>query len=282
MEGNGVPVVKYRRPLLISAAALVCLGLAAVPGAKLYYQSSWGEACARCHEIQPNFDSWQHSSHRKINCTQCHASSLEASVRRIVLHARGEVPESFHLRLNDVFGMMERCKSCHQQEFAQWRAGPHATTYSRIFTDPKHNEKRRLMDDCLRCHGMYFGGGVTDLVEPVSTTGPWKLKDPKLAMQPAIPCLACHSIHRQGAPMFASQDRTGPKQEKFRPSLALMDRRSQLPISLAILPIPPVMEGARTVRVSPDQRQALCYQCHAPLSTNQVGTGRRPHSDWRA
>jgi hypothetical protein len=32
-------------------------------------------------------------------------------------------------------------------------------------------------------------------------------------------------------------------------------------------------EGSRLVKVSPDVRQALCYQCHAPLATFQVGSG---------
>ena len=27
------------------------------------------------------------------------------------------------------------------------------------------------------------------------------------------------------------------------------------------------------MRISPDQRQALCYQCHAPLASAQVGSG---------
>ncbi len=32
-------------------------------------------------------------------------------------------------------------------------------------------------------------------------------------------------------------------------------------------------EGTRLVKISPDQRQALCYQCHAPAASAQVGSG---------
>jgi hypothetical protein len=32
-------------------------------------------------------------------------------------------------------------------------------------------------------------------------------------------------------------------------------------------------QGERAVKISPDPRQALCYQCHAPLSTLEVGSG---------
>ncbi len=32
-------------------------------------------------------------------------------------------------------------------------------------------------------------------------------------------------------------------------------------------------EGDRPVKMSPDRRQALCYQCHAPRAGNQVFSG---------
>jgi hypothetical protein len=102
---------------------------------------------------------------------------MRTNVRRVVRHLWGEVPEQIQLVLDDVLQMADRRRTCHQQEFAQWKSGRHGTTYARIFMDPKHNAKRRLMDDSLRCHGMRFAGGIADVVEPVSTIGPWQLKD---------------------------------------------------------------------------------------------------------
>lgn len=32
-------------------------------------------------------------------------------------------------------------------------------------------------------------------------------------------------------------------------------------------------DGERNIKISPDIRQALCYQCHAPLATMEVGSG---------
>jgi hypothetical protein len=74
-------------------------------------------------------------------------------------------------------------------------------------------------------------------------------------------------MHRQGAPL-----QKGSK-EINRPSLALYDRRGQAHVSVANLPLPAMMEGARRVKMSPDQRQALCYQCHAPRAGAQVASG---------
>ena len=265
--------MRLLKATLAGAGAVVVLALAAVPTASLYYSSSRGEGCARCHEIRPNFDSWRHSSHRKVNCTECHASSLATNLRRVSKHARGQAPEQVHLQLDDALQMVERCRSCHQAEFAQWKSGPHSTTYARIFMDPQHNKQRRLMDDCLRCHGMHFQGGIADVVSPVNTTGPWQLKDARLVNAPAIPCLACHSIHREGEPMWKRERGMAAKQEVVRPSVSLMDRRTQLHLSVQYLPVPAMLEGDRPVKLSPDRRQALCYQCHAPLATRQVSSG---------
>ena len=62
-------------------------------------------------------------------------------------------------------------------------------------------------------------------------------------------------------------------QELYRPSLALYDRRESQHFALRLLPLPRMLESARVVRASPDQRQALCYQCHAPLASMQAGSG---------
>jgi hypothetical protein len=172
--------------------------------------------------------------------------------------------------------MGERCKTCHEQEFAAWLGGPHSVTYADIFLDKTHNRKELLMDDCLRCHGMHFDGSIRELVSPLNTEGPWKLTTAALATRPVIPCLACHQMHRQGQPLAKSklnEHLPGGQQEIARPSLALFDRRGLDSVALQRLPMPEMREGPRRVRISPDRRQALCYQCHAPLATFQVGSG---------
>ncbi len=262
-----------RRKLWILPAGVVAAALLSVPAANYYYRSSWGAGCARCHEIAFNYDVWRHSAHQKINCTDCHASSWQTNLRRVVAHVRGEVPAQVRLRGEDVYAMLPRCRGCHRQEFAQWSSGAHSTTYARVFTDREHNRKRLLMDDCLRCHGMHFDGGVEALVEPVGTAGPWRLRDSAYAERPAIPCMACHSFHRQGTPLARPEQRVGARQEIVRPSVGLFDRRTRMNVAAAALPLPAINEGTRPVRVSPDQRQSLCYQCHAPLSSMQAGSG---------
>ena len=152
-----------------------------VPGASLYYESRAGRGCTSCHEMQPMYDRWHASSHRNIACEKCHGGALTTELafhwnnaRRVYAHLRGDLPEQIGFANNYVQDMTEQCKGCHRQEYAAWHAGPHSASYSRIFLDKNHNTRNMLMDDCLRCHGMHFEGGVNDLVTPVDRKGPWR------------------------------------------------------------------------------------------------------------
>jgi hypothetical protein len=236
-------------PLAIGAAVLL-----AVPSADLYYKSSWGAGCARCHEIAFHYDVWRGSAHQKVNCVDCHASSVLTNLRRVAKHIQGDVPVQVRLRAEDVDAMLPRCRKCHQQEFAQWSAGAHSMTYGRMVKEPK----KPLTDDCLRCHGMHYDGGIEKAKSDAAFAG-----------RPAIPCLACHGMHRQGAPL----NQETARREIVRPSVGLFDRRTGVNVSAAVLPMPAVYEGERRVKMSPDGRQSLCYQCHAPLSTMQAWSG---------
>ena len=280
MEGLGGARVKK---ILLIAGLLILAVVILVPGASFYYEVGRGTRCTSCHEMQAFYDKWHFSSHRGIDCAKCHGGALTLDVSfhlnnatRAYMHVRGDLPEQFQLPNKYVECMTEPCKSCHRQEYAAWQAGPHSATFARIFLDKKHNSANMLMDDCLRCHGMYFEGGVGDLVTPIDRSGPWRMVPAKLGDQPSMPCLTCHEVHRQG-PLLEKKDEEGrvpgPSQEIARPSLALFDRRTQQYIPLQDLPMPVMMDGTRAVKVSKDQRQALCYQCHAPVATMQVGSG---------
>jgi hypothetical protein len=178
-----------------------------------------------------------------------------ANIRKAAIHLSGEAPEQLRIRQSDVDGLVNACRSCHQQQFADWRSGPHASSYKRILLDEKHNAKKPLMEDCLRCHGMLFDGSVREAQGRAKAD---------LAEAPTMPCLGCHSMHSPGQP--------GAK-TRMRPSLALWDRRDMKHIGVAQLPLPAMYQGERPVKMSPDPRQALCYQCHAPLAAMQVASG---------
>ncbi len=255
----------------LATASVALLAVGSTYGTNLYYAAGHGTACSDCHEMSAQVSAIHSSPHRNAGCTDCHEASLATKLRHVRAHLFGP-PQEIHLRQADLQPMMEKCRNCHQHEYAAWHAGPHSATYADIFVNSAHNTKRRLMNDCFRCHGMYFDGSIRDVVQPQDTRGPWHLTHPELASQPTIPCQACHWVHHTGAPAAKPADRISVAGPAVRDSLALYDRREQMHFAAATLAIPALYEGPRPLKVSPDPRQSICYQCHAPRQpdTNSV------------
>lgn len=274
-----------RKRRLLWIAGCLALAVALVPPASsVYFRATGGEGCASsCHEIRDTYNLWHESTHRSVACASCHGDAFTSGVafelanaRRLFRHLGDTIPEQIRVKGIDVATMTDRCRNCHRQEFADWKAGPHGSTFSTIFLDGQHNRATRLRDDCFRCHGSYYEGPIRQLVTPIDMRGPWKFTDAQWSQQPAIPCLACHQMHRRGEPLQGqAKPRPHPAtgEEVERPSVALFDRREMQHVPVSDLPLPAMLDGARLVRLSPDQRQTLCYECHAPLPTRQVGSG---------
>src|SRR5664280_2514868 len=233
---------KKRRILWLALAVPVVLLLLAVPAGSAYYAAAGGKACIRCHELEPAYHAWAASAHRSVQCKECHGSIFSTdvafhlnNVRQLWRHLRGQVPERLLVQQRDISrGMNERCGKCHQQEFAAWAAGPHHATYERILLNSDQNTKRLPNERSLPCHDMHRPGSPLVLRPAISAANP----------PPPPP-----------APM------------------AFYDRREQVHVRAELLPLPAMFDGARPVSVSPDARQAICYQCHAPDHTFQAGSG---------
>jgi hypothetical protein len=257
-------MMRILKVALFAAAFMAAISFALVYGASYYYTSQHGQGCASCHEMAAFTSAVHASAHRTTTCLDCHDASLGTKLRHIRVHLFGDPPEAIHLRDVDVLAMTAKCQSCHQHEYAAWHAGPHSATYARIFTETAHNAKRRLADDCLRCHGMHFNGSIRDLIQPMNATGPWNLVRTSLADQPTMPCMACHHMHREGPTQSKPAQRISATTAPVPATLAFFDRREQMHFGAAQLAIPALFDHGRPVKISPDQRQAICYQCHAP------------------
>jgi hypothetical protein len=202
-----------------------------------------------------------------------HATNL----RHLYYQVSGRIPDRIVLKDAEVDRIAVNCARCHRNKLAQWSAGGHSVKYGQIFLSARHNRQTRLMDDCLRCHGMFADGGVKDIVAPIDNRGPWRLVDAGFADRPAIPCLTCHTMHSKGTPA-ASPDYLAPKAISYgrtvrTTSLGFYDRRERRHIPAASLPLPAMRLGGRLVTMSPDRRQAICYQCHAPEARHEVRSG---------
>jgi nitrate/TMAO reductase-like tetraheme cytochrome c subunit len=243
------------------------------------------KTCASCHEINPSFETWTSSAHREISCFKCHGTALESGwhsfsekAKMVFSHVKS-APHSDEIQLTEkqVLETMNRCKSCHENEYANWLASGHSANYSHIFLDEKHNTTEQLNFDCLRCHGMFYEGTVLDLVEPVSLEGPWKMIDKEHGDLPAIPCQACHNIHTLGKPA-TRPDYSNPNfvfygRKMENNSIGLYSRHEKIHFDLANLPTPVMLNGNDTVLISADPVYRLCVQCHASSVWHQAGQG---------
>ncbi len=243
------------------------------------------KTCASCHEINPSHESWTTSAHREISCFKCHGSAFESGwhsfsekAKMVFSHVK-TVPHADEIHLNEmqVIETMNRCKACHENEYANWLASGHSASYSHIFLDEKHNTTEQLNFDCLRCHGMFYEGTVIDLVEPISIEGPWAIKDENQGNLPTIPCLACHQIHSLGSvverPDYSNPNFVFYSRKMENNSVGFYSRHEKTHFDLANLPTPIMLYGKDTVQTPVDPVYRLCVQCHASSVWHQANQG---------
>jgi hypothetical protein len=269
--------------LIIPAIIIVCLtAFGAFYG--YWNTASPDRTCGSCHEIGSSVDSQARSSHRNLQCKECHGTALRGGFHStkekgmmVVNHLKSKSEENIRLGEEQMLEVLNNCRRCHTSEFADWSSGGHSIDYGHVFLNTKHNSTEQINFDCLRCHGMFFKGTVKDIVEPLNIKGPWKLLDSKRGTMPAIPCMACHQIHQDGAP-HKSPDYAGPKSIFYQKQdsgfvVGFYDRHEKSYVSIAQLPGLNLWEGERPVKVSDDPIMRNCVQCHAPNASHEAGTG---------
>jgi hypothetical protein len=263
---------KYKRIVL---TGLIIVWLLIIFGSYSAWNSASPEkTCASCHEIQSSVSSFMTSAHRELACAECHGTalsngihSLKEKANMVFTHIGGDVKRE-DIRMNEaqVLAMQGECARCHQSEHANWLAGGHSTTYSRIFLDSIHNSMEPPYADCLRCHGMFYDKSIHDLVEPISRVGPYSLKDENKGTQPAVPCLACHQVHTPNE-ILSQQDPNEPRD----PPISLYMRADKMHLRANKLLKPRIFHEGREVLTSDDYAQRLCLNCHSPNFAHESG-----------
>jgi hypothetical protein len=272
----------------ILAAAVVVLAGVLASGSYWHFAAP-AQTCLSCHEIQSAHDLWIASAHRNVKCDGCHGTALSNGFhslwengRRVVNHFSQSRHDDLRLSEAQVVEMVDRCKSCHEREFADWTASGHSARYSDIFLHVGHNQAEQLNADCLRCHGMFYEQTIEELVTPISITGPWRLLQADQGPRPVIPCLTCHEIHAQGSvagrPDYANPRVIAADRQSRIPRISFYDRREKRHYPVEVLPTPRAFEGDRPLLVAPDPRQRICFQCHADVAFQKarVGDDRTP------
>jgi hypothetical protein len=274
---------KRWRYLHVASALVVGTALAASAFAVSWTAAPAHRTCVSCHQMQEPYDALMASAHREVSCSQCHGGSfsgihtIRENARRVWTQAVR--PEGAGARLSEahVVEMMQRCRSCHAREYADWSASGHSVTYTTIFLDEAHNGIEPPNNDCLRCHGMYFDGDIGTLLAPVppgAGASGLRFTDATRVDVPAIPCQACHAVHVPGAlATLHGDDGDGPSRRRSRvPAVGFYDRAEKRLIPADLLPVPRIRHRGEPVAVSNNAAQRVCTQCHAPNAAHQAGT----------
>jgi len=271
------------KKIIIISSSFLLLVLAFFAFYSRWNAASPAKTCASCHEISHSVDLWAGSAHRNIACMECHGTalsegwhSLKEKGTMVFHHITQTRPDEVRITEDQLMDVMQRCKGCHQTEYAKWNSGGHAMNYSDLFLNPAHNNTEPIHEDCLRCHGMFYDKGtVPDIVEPLNTTGPWKLKNASLGIRPAIPCFSCHQVHLSGYPGIKQSLETPASLHYTRMKKTFTTfyyRRDSMYYPVASLSTPEINYKSMPVSVSQDPNQGLCIQCHSPNAFNMSGT----------
>ena len=271
------------KKIFIISSVLLLLVAAFLASYSRWNAASPTKTCASCHEITHSVDLWSGSTHRNIACKECHGTALSEGLHSF--HEKGVMVFSHigkvrldNIRMSEVqlLDVMQRCKNCHQTEYAKWNSGGHAMNYSEVFLNSAHNKAETIYEDCLRCHGMFYDKGtVMDIVEPIDTVGPWRLKNVSLADRPSIPCFACHQVHQPGKPGVRQNLETPASLHYSRAKTSLSSfyyRRDSTYFPVLLLGSPEINYQSVPVKISKDPDQSLCIQCHSPNAFNMAGT----------
>ncbi|MBI5685067.1 MAG: hypothetical protein HZC54_08290 [Verrucomicrobia bacterium] len=240
-------------------------------------------------------------AHSQLDCAKCHDAALIEKFKQLQQQLGKDaapgwdrVAEAIPLNEAAMQALGAKCADCHAKQAKDLAASGHAMTYAQSFLNREHNRMEPPMDDCLRCHAMFFDGAAGDLVKPLDTRGPWRMADEKLAGHRSIMCVSCHQIHPErwlSPPSVAavSDRRTATEDTPRRSETAatepsklvggaatrkagFFDRREHQFFPADRLPHPKVFKDGKPLKLSDDARIRVCYQCHAPGAAHHAGT----------
>ena len=140
----------------------ILLGILAGTGAFTFkyaegfsYFSTDPKACANCHIMTPQYDSWQKSSHHTVaGCVDCHLphtffAKYMAKAENGYHHSKGFTLQDFHepimIKEKNSRILQHNCVSCHEDMVHE--------VFKRDITDPD-------AVSCIHCHASVGHGGL--------------------------------------------------------------------------------------------------------------------------
>lgn len=174
-----LPPPGWRVPVIIALGILVGLGfyILRISNAASYL-SDEPETCINCHVMNPQYATWQHSSHREVaNCNDCHVPQNNVinkyyfkamdGLRHSTIFTLRIEPQVIYIKEAGKNVVQNNCIRCHTELLTD--ANVLAST--RVF----HTDRRSRQ--CLECHREVPHGRVNSLSSTPNAIVP-KLDNP--------------------------------------------------------------------------------------------------------
>lgn len=162
--------------------ALVAIGLFAFllyKSKALSYLSSDPKACINCHVMNPQYATWQHSSHKDVLCIECHlprdsfigkyAAKARDGYNHSVAFTFDTYKHAIKISEDGARRVQENCVSCHKTIVSKLVASNDA---NHNFQDPNYASGRK----CWECHKSVPHGKVRSLTSAPNNLGVKELK----------------------------------------------------------------------------------------------------------
>jgi nitrate/TMAO reductase-like tetraheme cytochrome c subunit len=180
---------KTKRNLAIALAVMILI--AGVVNYKFYrYTQDDPNFCVSCHLMKNAFDAWSMSSHKGVNCHDCHHLApveMVGLMHSFIFKNLSAVPA----RHGKIIVGTHVCEKCHVDREEKFPTAPSIT--DNPFHEKHAGFKKR---ECVECHGK-----IIHKFEPIVTLcanchGDKKkcAGDSKCQMMEHVPCLDCHNV----------------------------------------------------------------------------------------
>ncbi|MCD4695643.1 MAG: cytochrome c nitrite reductase small subunit [Bacteroidales bacterium] len=162
---NLIPPEKWRVPVIVLLGVIVGLMfyILRISNA-VSYMSDAPETCINCHVMNPQYASWNHSSHREVaNCNDCHVPhnnivnkyffKAKDGLRHATMFTLRKEPQVIHIKEEGKKVVQDNCIRCHED----------LVTNNSGIARFEHSKQYRQERSCVECHREMPHGRVNSL-----------------------------------------------------------------------------------------------------------------------
>jgi nitrate/TMAO reductase-like tetraheme cytochrome c subunit len=182
--------------LVVAGTTIVCVLAALLFG--FLEITSQPFFCKSCHYMKPYYNEWKTSSHRKVNCLDCHSKPGTGNhllmrkfemVREVVSMAMGRCPPRPHAEVDDASCLRS---GCHEKRLLKGKVYFKGVTFDHTphLTMDRRDKKLR----CTSCHAQMVMGRHIAVTEEVCFLCHFKNRMQSQEAATSAFCLKCHRI----------------------------------------------------------------------------------------